>query len=145
MSAEEVFRKGSATAPPGYFRWEAAGLAWLAEAPGGAPVAEVLDQGEDHLDLRRLVFANPDPAAAEALGAGLARTHDAGAPAFGAAPAWSSNSSMRPSAPVIASTRRLRSRRLRGPSRVHTPHAASVRWSWNSRNVGFGSAVCAST
>jgi fructosamine-3-kinase len=86
-SSGEVFRKGSATAPTGYFRWEAAGLAWLRDAPGGAPVAEVLDAGEDHLDLRRLVFANPDPASAEALGAGLARTHDAGAPAFGSPPA----------------------------------------------------------
>ena len=31
-----VFRKGSRSAPDGYFRWEAAGLAWLADAPGGA-------------------------------------------------------------------------------------------------------------
>ena len=33
--ADDVFRKGSASAPRGYFRWEAAGLAWLGDAPGG--------------------------------------------------------------------------------------------------------------
>ena len=36
--AEDVFRKGSPTAPPGYFRWEAAGLAWLGAAADGAAV-----------------------------------------------------------------------------------------------------------
>ena len=61
---DEVFRKGSSRAPEGYFRWEAAGLAWLGSAPGGATVAEVLDVGEQHLDLRRLTFVNPDPVAA---------------------------------------------------------------------------------
>lgn len=81
-----LFRKGSASAPRGYFTWEAAGLAWLAEAPGGATVVEVVEVGEDHLDLRRLGFANPDPAMAEAFGAALARTHDAGAPAHGSPP-----------------------------------------------------------
>ncbi|WP_195908115.1 fructosamine kinase family protein [Nostocoides sp. HKS02] len=86
MSDVAVFRKGSSTAPPGYFRWEAAGLAWLADAPGGALVAEVVGAGPDHLDLRRLSFVNPDPAMAEAFGVGLAHTHDAGAPAFGAPP-----------------------------------------------------------
>ena len=95
--AADVFRKGSATAPPGYFRWEAAGLAWLADAPDGAPVAEVLDEAEDHLDLRRLTFVNPDPAMAEAFGAGLARTHDAGAPAFGSPPpGWSGDGFLGP-------------------------------------------------
>lgn len=81
-----VFRKGSASAPPGYFQWEAAGLAWLEEAPGGARVAEVVEVADDHLDLVRLTFANPDPVVAEAFGAALARTHDAGAPAYGSAP-----------------------------------------------------------
>ena len=70
--ADDVFRKGSASAPRGYFRWEAAGLAWLGDAPGGAAVAQVLEVGEDHLDLRRLTFANPDPLMAEAFGAALA-------------------------------------------------------------------------
>lgn len=92
-----VFRKGSATAPRGYFRWEAAGLAWLGEAAGGAAVAEVLEVGETHLDLRRLSFVNPDPVMAEAFGAALARTHDAGAPAFGSPPAgWSGDGFLGP-------------------------------------------------
>ena len=86
MGGTEVFRKGHGAAPRGYFRWEAAGLAWLGAAPGGAPVAEVVEVGEDHLDLRRLTFVNPDPAMAEAFGAALARTHDAGATAFGSPP-----------------------------------------------------------
>lgn len=84
--AEDLFRKGNATAPPGYFRWEAAGLDWLRAAPDGAPVAEVVEVGDDHLDLRRLAFANPDPIKADAFGAALARTHDAGAPAYGSPP-----------------------------------------------------------
>ena len=97
MTAQEVFRKGSATAPPGYFAWEAAGLAWLGAAPGGAAVAEVLAVGDDHLDLRRLTFANPDPAAVETLGRGLAHTHDAGAPAYGSAPpGWSGDGFLGP-------------------------------------------------
>jgi fructosamine-3-kinase len=82
----DVFRKGSATAPPGYFDWEAAGLTWLADAPRGAPVAQVVGRGADYLDLVRLSFVNPTPEMAEAFGAGLARTHDAGAPAFGSPP-----------------------------------------------------------
>jgi fructosamine-3-kinase len=86
VTDKEVFRKGSTTAPRGYFGWEAAGLAWLAEARGGASVAKVVDQGEDYLDLVRLYFVNPDPAMAEAFGAGLARTHDAGASAYGCPP-----------------------------------------------------------
>jgi len=81
-----VFRKGSRSAPDGYFQWEAAGLAWLADAPGGVAVVRVLDVAEQHLDLEKLSFANPDPAMAEAFGAALARTHDAGAPAFGSPP-----------------------------------------------------------
>ena len=81
-----VFRKGSRAAPDGYFRWEAAGLAWLADAPGGAAVVTVLDVAPDHLDLEKLSFANPDPAMAEAFGAALARTHDAGAAAYGSPP-----------------------------------------------------------
>jgi fructosamine-3-kinase len=81
-----LFRKGSATAPAGYFEWEAAGLAWLGAAPGGATVPQVFGHGRDYLDLERLTFVNPTPQAAEAFGAALARTHDAGAPAYGAAP-----------------------------------------------------------
>jgi fructosamine-3-kinase len=105
--APDVFRKGSATAPAGYFRWEAAGLAWLADAPGGARVVEVVDEGADHLDLRRLTFVNPDPAMAEAFGAGLARTHDAGAEAFGSPPAgWEGDGFLGPVSELLPLTLR---------------------------------------
>jgi fructosamine-3-kinase len=60
-------------------------------------VVEVLDEGVDHLDLRRLTFVNPDPAMAEAFGAGLARTHDAGAAAYGSPPdGWSGDGFLGP-------------------------------------------------
>jgi len=86
-----TFRKARAGAPDGFFACEAAGLRWLGEATaaGGAPVVEVLDVADDHLDLVRLTGAPPTRAAAAAFGRALARTHDAGAPAFGSPPpAW---------------------------------------------------------
>jgi fructosamine-3-kinase len=102
VSADPVFRKGSASAPDGYFRWEACGLAWLAAAPGGAPVVDVVAVEEDHLDLRRLSFVNPDPAMAEAFGARLARTHDAGAAAFGSAPdGWEGDGYLGPATSLL--------------------------------------------
>jgi fructosamine-3-kinase len=52
----------------------------------GAPVVRVLDVGPDHLDLERLTSVAPTREAARVLGAGLARTHDAGAPSYGCAP-----------------------------------------------------------
>ncbi len=77
--------KRSAHAPAGYFAWEAAGLAWL-RAAGGAPVADVLGVGEDHLDLVLLESDGLTAQAAEELGRGLARTHRAGAEAYGSPP-----------------------------------------------------------
>ncbi|GIG28838.1 fructosamine kinase family protein [Cellulomonas marina] len=79
------FRKARTGAPPGFFRREAAGLRWLAAA-GGAAVVAVRDVDEGSLTLDRLEPAAPTAAAAAAFGTALARTHDAGAPAFGAAP-----------------------------------------------------------
>lgn len=79
-------RKARPGAPAGFFRCEAAGLRWL-RVPGGARVVEVLDVGEDHLDLSRLDEVAPTPRAGAELGARLAVTHDAGADAFGAPPA----------------------------------------------------------
>jgi len=84
-----TFRKSSASAPRGYFRWEAAGLVWLAAADG-APAVGVVEVGEQHLDLVRLEPGRPTPEHAETLGRGLARTHDAGAAAYGSGPdGWS--------------------------------------------------------
>ncbi|MCP3426597.1 fructosamine kinase family protein [Rothia sp. AR01] len=68
--------------------WERAGLEWLtaAEESGGARVCRVLGVTEDGLELERIAEAAPSKAAARAFGQGLAMTHDAGAPAWGAAP-----------------------------------------------------------
>jgi fructosamine-3-kinase len=80
------FFKRRAGAPAGFFAAEAAGLTWLAE-PGAAPVVEVVDYGEDFLELERLQETAPDAEAAFEFGRRLARLHDAGAPGFGWTPA----------------------------------------------------------
>lgn len=80
------FLKHAPNAPTGYVAAEAAGLHWLAE-PKAVPVVEVLEEGKDSLRLARLESVSPTPEAARELGRGLARLHDAGAPAFGFAPA----------------------------------------------------------
>lgn len=83
-----AFRKERPDAPRGFFEAEAAGLAWLAEAEpaGGARVVRVRDVVPGRIDLERLAPARPTRVAARALGAALAVTHAAGAPAFGAPP-----------------------------------------------------------
>lgn len=81
----DAFRKRRSDAPPGFFACEAAGLRWLAAA-GGAAVVTVFDASPTGLVLERLVPAAPTAAAAEAFGRALARTHAAGAPAFGSPP-----------------------------------------------------------
>lgn len=85
-------RKTRHDAPSGFFEAEAAGLRWLgeAEAHGGARVVRVLDVGPHHIDLEQLHPSRPTAGHAESLGRALARTHAAGAPAFGAPPeGWS--------------------------------------------------------
>jgi fructosamine-3-kinase len=84
----EVFVK---SAPDGghleAFAAEANGLRWLgeADADGGAvPVPEVLGVSHDMLVIELLPAGHPTPEAAEEFGAGLARTHAAGAAYFGA-------------------------------------------------------------
>lgn len=79
-------RKSRPGAPPGFFTAEAAGLAWLAE-PAAVPVVRVLAADDHGLDLEHLDAVPADAAAARRFGAQLARLHDAGAPAFGWAPA----------------------------------------------------------
>ncbi|HLT84151.1 MAG TPA: fructosamine kinase family protein [Phototrophicaceae bacterium] len=80
-----TFRK---TDEPTTLRFEAAGLRWLADAvtDGGAPVVEILAEGEGWLDLVHLPAAPATAEAAAAFGRALARTHAAGAPSFGCAP-----------------------------------------------------------
>jgi fructosamine-3-kinase len=67
---------------------EANGLRWLAEARAAdhaaAPVPEVIAVTEDTLAIEMLPPGRPTPEAAAGFGAALARTHAAGAPAFGA-------------------------------------------------------------
>ncbi|AKK25604.1 fructosamine kinase family protein [Mycobacterium sp. EPa45] len=80
------FVKRNTAAPPGFFACEAAGLRWLASAPGGVPCARVLRYDDTSLTLERLRSAPPSEEAAETFGRRLAITHDAGAAGFGAAP-----------------------------------------------------------
>jgi fructosamine-3-kinase len=103
-ATRDVFHKASATAPPGYFRWEAAGLAWLhdAAAKGGAPVVEVVDVGARHLDLVWVRPTSAEPHAAEAFGTQLAVTHRSGAPAYGSAPpGWQGDGFLGPLAELL--------------------------------------------
>jgi fructosamine-3-kinase len=81
-----VFTKTHSTpAPAGFFEAEAAGLAWLAAAPGGAPVPSLIAALSDRLVLDWIDEGPPAASAATAFGAALARTHRAGADHFGAA------------------------------------------------------------
>lgn len=71
--------------PGGFFEAEAAGLEWLAAA-GGARIARVLAVAPGRIELERVQQAAPTQDAARRFGAGLAKTHLAGASAFGAPP-----------------------------------------------------------
>ncbi|KEP74904.1 fructosamine kinase [Microbacterium sp. SUBG005] len=77
--------KTRSDAPAGFFAAEAAGLLWLADAQG-ARIAKVLDVAEGRIALERIAETGPTAAAADAFGAALAATHDAGAPSFGSPP-----------------------------------------------------------
>ncbi|AQA03517.1 fructosamine kinase [Mycobacterium sp. MS1601] len=80
-----MFVKRNRTAPADFFACEAVGLQWLSEA-GGVRCATVLGHDDTSLTLERLLPGRPTEAAAREFGAALARTHDAGAAAFGAPP-----------------------------------------------------------
>nr|WP_207383944.1 fructosamine kinase family protein [Mycolicibacterium komanii]CRL71423.1 fructosamine-3-kinase [Mycolicibacterium komanii] len=80
------FVKRNASAPEGFFACEAAGLQWLSLAAGDVPCASVLAYDDTSLTLERLPSAAPSRSAAHEFGQRLARTHDAGAAAFGAPP-----------------------------------------------------------
>ncbi|MEJ7795822.1 MAG: fructosamine kinase family protein, partial [Nocardioides sp.] len=73
-------------APDGFFDAEARGLAWLGEArrEGGVAVPEVLAHDHECLVLRWVESGKNTVDAATTLGQSLARTHRAGADAFGA-------------------------------------------------------------
>lgn len=79
------FRKHDTDAAAGFFATEAAGLRWLAEA-GGARVVEVRGVDEHSITLQRLDSTRATPDGAVEFGRALARTHAAGADAWGAPP-----------------------------------------------------------
>ncbi|MFP7760072.1 fructosamine kinase family protein [Marisediminicola sp. LYQ85] len=83
---DSTFVKRRPGAPDDFFAAEAAGLAWLAEAPG-ARVVGVVEVSRESIELDRIVETRPTAEAARRFGAALARTHASGAPAYGAAPA----------------------------------------------------------
>ena len=87
-AAGSTFVKRPEGADPDVVAAEAAGLRWLAAAgPDAAQVVEVLDVAPDRLVLRRLHPVRATREAGVAFGRALARTHAAGADAFGSPPA----------------------------------------------------------
>lgn len=81
----DTVRKTEPRAPAGFFEAEAAGLRWLAEADG-ARVVRVISSASDFIELERVYESAPSAQGAREFGRALARTHSAGAPAFGARP-----------------------------------------------------------
>jgi fructosamine-3-kinase len=81
-----TFTKRDLAAPEHFFACEAAGLQWLSDVPAGARCVRVRGCHAAGLTLEYLESATPAVSAARAFGAGLAHTHDAGAPGFGAPP-----------------------------------------------------------
>ena len=89
----EVFIKQRPGTSPSAYRYEAAGLECLRQAhqeSDGCPVPWVRDVGAEHLTLDFIATTSPSPQAASSFGAQLARTHQAGADAFGQLPPNSS-------------------------------------------------------
>jgi fructosamine-3-kinase len=81
-SGRSAFMKTLTNAPVGFFEAEAAGLRWLGEA-GGVRVPEVLAVEHDCLILDWVEPGKLTTEAASDFGRALAKTHDAGAPAYG--------------------------------------------------------------
>ena len=81
-SGRSAFMKTLTSAPDGFFEAEAAGLRWLGEA-GGVRVPEVLAVQADCLILEWIEPGKLTTEAASDFGRALAKTHDAGAPAYG--------------------------------------------------------------
>lgn len=79
----ETFHK---TGSPRAIDTEAASLAWLGSAPGGAPVATLISRSATWLETRLIPSAVPTREAAAEFGRRLAHTHAAGARWWGEAP-----------------------------------------------------------
>lgn len=76
-------RHGPDAHGPDFFRHEAAGLAWLAAAPGGPRVVEVVGVDDDEIILEKIPAGRATAEAARRFGRALAAMHDAGAAAWG--------------------------------------------------------------
>lgn len=85
MESMDTIVKERQDAPEGFFEAEAAGIRWLTDA-GGARIARVVDVGPGRIELERIEHASPTADACFEFGRGLARTHGAGATAFGSPP-----------------------------------------------------------
>ncbi|MFN3338680.1 MAG: fructosamine kinase family protein [Dietzia sp.] len=81
--AEPFVKRGSRHGPD-FYRHEAAGLAWLAAAPGGPRVVEVLGVDDDEIALETIPAGRATAEAARRFGRSLATMHDAGVAAWGA-------------------------------------------------------------
>jgi fructosamine-3-kinase len=81
-SGRSAFMKTLTNAPAGFFEAEAAGLRWLGEA-GGIRVPDVLAVEADCLILDWVEPGKLTTEAASDFGRALAKTHAAGAPAYG--------------------------------------------------------------
>lgn len=89
MSEQAIYRKSRRNAPAGFFDAEAAGLRWLGDAERhhhGVRTVRVEGVGRTWLDIERINPAVPTADAAFEFGARLAKTHDAGADAWGCSP-----------------------------------------------------------
>jgi fructosamine-3-kinase len=114
----EAFVKTRPDAAPGEYAAEAAGLAWLAE-PGALRTPAVLEVGEDYLALEWVAPGRLDAAGVQELGSGLAATHSAGAPSFGAGGASAGFGSLRlPNEPTEDWPTFYAERRLRPLARI---------------------------
>lgn len=82
----DVFVKRLPHTHPGEIDWEVLGLKWLEQAHG-VPIVQVIGHDKHQLSEQRLIGVPPTREAAEQFGRGLARTHAAGAAAFGVGPA----------------------------------------------------------
>lgn len=85
--SDAYVKRAAADTPADFFAAEAAGLAWLAAAgPEAARTVAVFEVSADRIVLERLRTGAANAAAATAFGRALARTHAAGADAFGSPP-----------------------------------------------------------
>jgi fructosamine-3-kinase len=96
-----VFAKTHPAPPAGFFTTEARGLSWLrgADAVAVPAVLAVSDDPPNRLVLEWIDEGRARPGTEDELGAGLARLHRAGAPAFGREDRRSTGSRGLPNAP----------------------------------------------